>query len=100
MAVLAVEQPVFTDLQPKSDIESVINRLNGLAITEGYLNADGTRTFDPNKLITGAEFAVMQAKVLGMVQPGQQQLYDILPMYQPDINNIWYMLYTDQYSLY
>jgi len=95
VAVFAVDQPIFEDLKPKTDIEVVINRLNGLAITEGYPGNGNIRTFAPERPITGVELATMQARVLGMVQPGQQRLYDILPVYQPVEDVVWYKPYID-----
>ncbi len=95
VAVFAVDQPIFEDLKPKTDIEVVINRLNGLAITEGYPGNGNIRTFAPERSITGVELATMQARVLGMVQPGQQRLYDILPVYQPVEDVVWYKPYID-----
>ena len=96
VAVFVVQPISFNDLISKTNTETIINQLNNLALVEGYSTENGSRVFKPNQPITGAEFAAMQARLLGMIQPGQGRLYEILSTHQPASDDTWSQPYIKQ----
>lgn len=80
-AVFAVREPRFTDIQGHW-AEPVINRMNGLALVEGYPNpqdpASLERPVGPDRAITRAEFVAVLTRALGLLPEGEQKLYDVM----------------------
>jgi len=86
-AVFAVKQPHFVDVSGHW-AEPVINRMNGLALVEGYPNPDDPDSLDrpcrPDSEVTRAEFTTVLTRALGVLppvgpeQPEIMKLYDIL----------------------
>ena len=96
VAVFVVQPISFNDLISKTNTETIINQLNNLTLVEGYSTENGSRVFKPNQPITGAEFAAMQARLLGMIQPGQGRLYEMLSTHQPSSDDTWSQPYIKQ----
>lgn len=80
-AMFAVQQPHFIDISGHWS-EDTINRMNGLALIEGYPSPDDpdslNRPAGPNRNITRAEFTTMLAKALGCLPQDEQKLYGVL----------------------
>lgn len=87
VAVFAVRQPRFTDVAGHW-AEPVVNRMNGLALIEGYPNPEDPASLErpcrPDADITRAEFTVVLARALGILPEGEQKLYGILQRPAPD----------------
>lgn len=87
VAVFAVRQPKFTDVGGHW-AESVINRMNGLALVEGYPNpTDPTsleRPCGPDREITRAEFVAVLTRALGLLPEGEQKMYQVLTRPSPE----------------
>lgn len=81
VAVFAVRQPRFTDVDGHW-AEPVINRMNGLALVEGYPNpadpASLERPCGPDRDVTRAEFTAFLTRSLGVLPEGEQKLYQVL----------------------
>jgi hypothetical protein len=81
VAVFAVKQPRFTDIQAHW-AEATLNRMNGLALVEGYPNPEDPASLErpagPDREITRAEFTAVLTRALGLLPEGEQKLYDIL----------------------
>lgn len=81
VAVFAVRQPRFTDVDGHW-AEPVINRMNGLALVEGYPNptdpASLERPAGPDRDVTRAEFTAFLTRSLGVLPEGEQKLYQVL----------------------
>lgn len=81
VAVFAVKQPRFMDTQGHW-AEPVINRMNGLALVEGYPNpvdpASLERPCRPDQDVTRAEFTAFLTRALGVLPEGEQKLYQVL----------------------
>ncbi|MGB9887897.1 MAG: S-layer homology domain-containing protein [Moorellales bacterium] len=86
-AVFAVRQPRFADIQGHW-AEPVINRMNGLALAEGYPNpqdpASLERPVGPDRPITRAEFVAVLTRALGLLPEGEQKLYDVMANLSPE----------------
>ena len=82
ITLYAVQQPTFTDISGYW-AEDVINRMNGLALIEGYpIPGDPNqldRTAGPDRNITRAEFVTIVTRALGCLPPDEQKLYGVLP---------------------
>ncbi len=80
-AMFAVKQPRFSDISGHWS-EDVVNRMNGLALIEGYPNPDDPDSIDrmagPDQNITRAEFTAILARTLGCMPEDEQKLYGIL----------------------
>lgn len=80
-AMFAVRQPHFIDISGHWS-EDTINRMNGLALIEGYPipgNPDSLkRPAGPDRNITRAEFTTILAKALGCLPEDEQKLYGVL----------------------
>ncbi|WP_156896593.1 S-layer homology domain-containing protein [Desulfovirgula thermocuniculi] len=87
VAVFAVKQPRFTDVQGHW-AEVTINRMNGLALVEGYPNpkdpASLERPCGPDRDITRAEFVAVLTRALGLLPEGEQKLYSVLTHPKPE----------------
>lgn len=87
VAVFAVRQPRFTDVAGHW-AETVINRMNGLALVEGYPNpadpASLVRPCRPDADITRAEFTAVLTRALGLLPEGEQKLYNVLLRPSPE----------------
>lgn len=87
VAVFAVRQPRFTDVQGHW-AEPVINRMNGLALVEGYPNprdpASLERPAGPDRDVTRAEFTAVLTRALGILPEGEQRLYNVLAHPKPE----------------
>ncbi len=87
VAVFGVEQPKFTDTQSHW-AEQVINRMNGLALVEGYPNPENPASLErpagPDREITRAEFTAVLTRALGVLPEGEQKLYNILRQPTPE----------------
>jgi uncharacterized repeat protein (TIGR02543 family) len=87
--MFAVQEPHFTDITGNW-AEDVVNRMNGLALIEGYPvpgDPDSLdRTAGVDQTITRAEFATILARALGCLPPAEQKLYGALLPYgeEPD----------------
>ena len=81
MTMYAVRQPDYTDIAGHW-AEDVINRMNGLALIEGYpIPGDPNtleRTAGPDRNITRAEFVTILARALGCLPTAEQKLYDVV----------------------
>ncbi|RPF41990.1 S-layer family protein [Thermodesulfitimonas autotrophica] len=81
VAVFAVRQPRFTDVAGHW-AEPGINRMNGLALVEGYPNpkdpASLERPCGPDREITRAEFVAVLTRALGVLPEGEQKVYQVL----------------------
>ncbi len=81
MEMYAVRQPDYTDIAG-SWAQDVINRMNGLALIEGYpiIGDPNTlqRTAGPDRDITRAEFTTILARALGDLPTAEHKLYGIL----------------------
>lgn len=87
VAVFAVRQPKFTDVNGHW-AEPVINRMNGLALIEGYPNpqdpASLERPCGPDQEITRAEFTAVLTRALGVLPEDEQKLYQVLVRPAPE----------------
>ncbi|NHM25981.1 hypothetical protein G7K71_02930 [Desulfofundulus sp. TPOSR] len=87
VAVFAVRQPKFTDVQSHW-AEATINRMNGLALVEGYPNPENPASLErpagPDRDVTRAEFTAVLTRALGLLPEGEQKLYDILRQPTPE----------------
>jgi hypothetical protein len=86
-AVFAVRQPRFTDVAGHW-AEPVVNRMNGLALAEGYPNPENPasleRPFGPDRPVTRAEFVAVLTRALGLLPEGEQKLYDVMANLSPE----------------
>lgn len=80
-AMFAVRQPCFIDVSGHWS-EDAINRMNGLALVEGYSNPGDPNSLNrlagPNQNITRAEFTAILARALGCLPEDEQKLYGVL----------------------
>lgn len=87
VAVFAVKQPHFTDVSGHW-AEPVINRMNGLALVEGYPNPEDPASLErpagPDREITRAEFTAVLTRALGVLPQGEQKLYEVLKQPTPE----------------
>jgi len=87
VAVFAVCQPRFTDVAGHW-AELVINRMNGLALVEGYPNPEDPASLErpcrPDADITRAEFTAVLTRALGLLPEGEQKLYNVLVRPMPE----------------
>jgi hypothetical protein len=79
--MFAVREPHYTDITGNWS-EDVVNRMNGLALIEGYPILDDPNTQDRlagvDRNISRAEFATILARALGCLPPDEQKLYGVL----------------------
>jgi hypothetical protein len=79
--MFAVREPHYTDITGNWS-EDVVNRMNGLALIEGYPIPDDPNTQDRlagvDRNISRAEFATILARALGCLPPDEQKLYGVL----------------------
>ncbi|MGD0622704.1 MAG: S-layer homology domain-containing protein [Thermacetogeniaceae bacterium] len=79
--MFAVWEPHFTDVTGYW-AEDTINRMNGLALIEGYPipgdNVPLERTAGPDREITRAEFATILMRALGCLPPAEKKLYGVV----------------------
>lgn len=82
VAVFAVKQPHFTDIPDNYWAKDTIDRMNGLALVEGYPNPiDPTslvRPCGPDRDVTRAEFTAFLTRALGVLPADEQKLYQVL----------------------
>jgi|GEM_PF-3485549 len=87
VAVFGVRQPHFTDVSGHW-AEQVINRMNGLALVEGYPNPMDPASLDrpcgPDRDVTRAEFTAVLTRALGVLPADEQKLYQILTQPTPE----------------
>jgi len=80
-AMFGVLEPHYTDIAGNW-AEDVVNRMNGLALIEGYpISSDPNaldRTSGVDRNITRAEFATILARALGCLPTSEQKLYNLL----------------------
>lgn len=81
IAMFSVRQPRFMDISGHWS-EDVINRMNGLALLEGYpvpAEPDSlNRLAGPDRKITRAEFTAILARLLGCLPEDEKKLYGVL----------------------
>jgi hypothetical protein len=80
-AMFGVLEPHFTDIAGNWS-EDVVNRMNGLALFEGYPIPGDPNALDRlagvDRNVTRAEFATILARALGCLPPAEQKLYGVL----------------------
>lgn len=86
-AVFAVREPTFTDVADHW-AEPVINRMNGLALVEGYPDeadpGSRFRSARPDRPVTRAELVTVLTRMLGVLPPDEQRLYGVLTRLAPE----------------
>lgn len=96
IAVFAVKQPRFVDIQPTPSSElDIVNRLNGLALVEGYPGAGLDRPVGLDRNITNAEVITILARSLGVLPAGEQKMYSILSVPEATTMDHWSAPYVE-----
>ncbi|MEW6214640.1 MAG: Ig-like domain-containing protein [Nitrospirota bacterium] len=101
VSIFAVKQPNFVDIKQNEWYEPVINRMNGLALLEGYpvdtKNPSMNRESKPQSVMTKAEFVTVVSRVLGNLPEGEIKLYDVLqPITNEQIDSVIAQNFRDQ----
>ena len=97
IAIFAVKQPRFTDITTHDvdpDIQTV-NRLNGLALVEGYPGNGLDRPVGLDRDITNAEVITILARSLGCLPAGEQKMYQFLQVPETTTLDHWSAPYVE-----
>ncbi len=91
IAIFAVKQPRFTDVNNSPGVSDVdiVNRLNGLALVEGYPGNGLDRPVGLDRIISNAEVITVLAKSLGCLPAGEQKMYTVLPVPETTTIDHW-----------